>query len=161
MVLRSDGTGRIVVVNTTDGESVSTQHPNGAIGIERVDFLSVPVRDLARADEFYGTTLGLRRSPHSGERWVEYETGNVTLALLSPKAMGPEFIENFRPIWMPISLRVPDVVVARRRLEAAGVEFSGEIIDSGVCHIAPFHDPDGNALQLHRRYAPYADGSKP
>ena len=131
------------------------------IAAERVDFVSVPVRDLARADEFYGKTLGLERSPNSSKRWVEYETGNVTLALISPKAMGPQFLEDFRPLWMPIALRVPDVAEARRRLEAAGVEFQGEIIDSGVCHIAVFTDPDGNALQLHRRYAPYADGSLP
>jgi catechol 2,3-dioxygenase-like lactoylglutathione lyase family enzyme len=122
--------------------------------IERVDFVSIPVRDLARADAFYGEVLGLERSPKSGERWVEYETGNVTLALVSPAAMGPQFLEDFRPIWMPVALRVPDVAEARRRLESAGVEFRGEIIDSGVCHIAVFHDPDGNTLQLHHRYAP-------
>ena len=122
--------------------------------IERVDFVSIPVRDLARADDFYGRVLGLERSPASNERWVEYETGNVTLALVSPAAMGPQFLESFRPIWMPVALRVPDVAEARRRLEAAGVDFGGEVIDSGVCHIAVFRDPDGNALQLHRRYAP-------
>ena len=122
--------------------------------IERVDFVSIPVRDLARADVFYGEVLGLARSPKSSERWVEYETGNVTLALVSPAAMGPQFLEDFRPIWMPVALRVPDVAEARRRLESAGVEFGGGIIDSGVCHIAVFQDPDGNTLQLHRRYAP-------
>jgi predicted enzyme related to lactoylglutathione lyase len=122
--------------------------------IERVDFVSIPVRDLARADAFYGEVLGLERSPKSGERWVEYETGNVTLALVSPAAMGPRFLDDFQPIWMPVALRVADVAEARRRLESAGVEFRGEIIDSGVCHIAPFHDPDGNTLQLHHRYAP-------
>ena len=122
--------------------------------IERVDFVSVPVRDLARADDFYGRVLGLERNPASSDRWVEYETGNVTLALVSPAALGPQFLESFTPIWMPVALRVPDVAEARRRLEAAGVEFRGEIIDSGVCHIAVFRDPDGNALQLHRRYAP-------
>ena len=131
------------------------------LAVERVDFVGIPVRDLARADDFYGKTLGLERGRGSGKRWVEYEAGNVTLALISPEAMGPTFLEEFRPLWMPIALRVPDVEKARRQLEAAGVEFHGEIIDSGVCHIAPFHDPDGNALQLHRRYAPYADGSAP
>jgi len=122
--------------------------------IERVDFVSIPVRDLAGSDDFYGRVLGLERNPASNERWVEYETGNVTLALVSPAALGPQFLENFRPIWMPVALRVPDVAEARRRLEAAGVEFEGEVIDSGVCHIALFRDPDGNTLQLHRRYAP-------
>jgi len=122
------------------------------IDAKRVDFIGVPVQDLARADSFYGETLGLRRSPHSGERWVEYETGNVTIALISPAAMGPDF--EVEPHSMPIALGVDDVEEARAKLEAAGVEFGRETIDSGVCHIAGFSDPDGNVLILHHRYAP-------
>jgi predicted enzyme related to lactoylglutathione lyase len=129
------------------------------LGVERADFVAVPVQDLSRADEFYGKTLGLRRNPNSGDRWVEYELGNVTLALVSPEAMGPDF--EARPHQMPIALRVADVEEARGKLEAEGVKFGGELIDSGVCHIAVFFDPDGNTLQLHRRYAPYADGTEP
>ena len=125
------------------------------IGAAHVDFVSVPVRELKRADEFYGQTLGLPRSPHSGERWVEYDLENVAIALISPEAMGPQFLDDFHPNTTPIALRVPDVAEARAQLQAAGVEFRGNVIDSGVCHIAGFHDPDGNALILHRRYAPY------
>ena len=128
------------------------------LGNVHVDFVGVPVRDLRQADEFYGKTLGLPRSPHSGERWVEYDLENVTLALISPEAMGPQFLETFQPSPQPIALRVPDVAEARAKLVEAGVEVA-DVIDSGVCHIAGFHDPDGNALLLHRRYAPYADGS--
>ena len=110
------------------------------------------MRDLARADAFYGETLGLKRSSKSSPRWVEYETGNLTLALLSPEAMGPDF--EPQPNTGPIALRVPNVEEAREKLREAGVEFQGDIIDSGVCHIAGFSDPDGNSLILHRRYAP-------
>ena len=129
------------------------------IDARRVDFIGVPVQDLARADSFYGEKLGLRRNPNSGERWVEYETGNVTIALISPEAMGPGF--EAKPHSMPIALGVDDVAESRRKLEAAGVEFGGDTIDSGVCHIAGFTDPDGNAFILHHRYAPFADGSTP
>ena len=122
--------------------------------MERADFVSVPVRDLKRADEFYGQTLGLRRNPKSSERWVEYELGNVTLALVSPGALGLEMEPQGHQ--MPIALRVSDVDEARTKLEAEGIEFAHDTIDSGVCHLATFHDPDGNALQLHRRYAPHA-----
>ena len=52
-------------------------------------------------------------------------------------------------------LRVDDVAGAREELEAKGVEFSGDTMDSGVCHMAIFKDPDGNELVLHQRYAPY------
>jgi catechol 2,3-dioxygenase-like lactoylglutathione lyase family enzyme len=130
------------------------------IGSEHVDFVGIPVRDLRRADDFYGKTLGLPRSRHSGVRWVEYDLENVTLALISPEAMGPEFLESFQPNTVPIALRVPNVEEARTKLVDAGVEVA-DVIDSGVCHIAGFHDPDGNALILHRRYAPYLDGSPP
>jgi catechol 2,3-dioxygenase-like lactoylglutathione lyase family enzyme len=111
------------------------------IEVERVDFVAIPVEDLGRADEFYGNTLGLARNPGSGERWVEYETPNVTFALST--------------FGGTIALRVPDVAEARRALEEEeGVEFSMDTFDSGVCHGAPFVDPDGNHLLLHRRYAP-------
>ena len=121
--------------------------------VERADFVAVPVQDLKRADDFYGQTLGLARNPNSNERWVEYELGNVTLALVSPEAKGPDF--QARGHQMPIGLRVADVAAARAELEAKGVEFAGETLDTGVCHMAFFEDPDGNQIMLHRRYAPY------
>lgn len=127
------------------------------LGAPHVDFVSIPVRDLKRAAEFYEGTLGLTRSPGSGDRWVEYDLENVTIALVSPEAMGPQFLENFAPTSVPIAFRVDDVAAMKARLEQAGVQLYGDdVIDSGVCHIAGFFDPDGNALALHRRYAPPA-----
>jgi len=120
------------------------------IAVERADFVSVPVRDLARAAAFYEGTLGLERTPTSGG-FPEYELGNVSLYLIDMAAIGSEFRA---PHDSAIALRVPDVAEARGRLEQAGVEFEGEILDTGVCHMAFFRDPDGNALMLHRRYAP-------
>jgi predicted enzyme related to lactoylglutathione lyase len=143
------------------------RHPEGGIAsdasgrlidVERSDFVSVPVSDLERADQFYGETLGLERSRGWSERWREFELGNVSLALIPIEMLGRE---DFTPNIAPIAIRVANVAEAREKLEAAGVEFPIETIDSGVCHIAPFYDPDGNALQLHRRYAPFRDGTKP
>ena len=113
----------------------------------------MPVRDIERAIEFYGTTLGIERNARAHQNWPEFETGNVTLGIMVPEAIGREFTPN---PW-PIALRVPDVAKAREQLETAGVEFHGETLDTGVCDMAFFSDPDGNALMLHRRYAPYAD----
>jgi len=118
------------------------------IGVEKVDFVSVPTRDRERSRKFYGETLGLEGH---GDRWIELETSNVTLAIWEPESHGVEF----RPNPAGIALRVPDVAEARTQLEAAGVEFQGETIDSGVCHMAVFADPDGNHLILHHRYAPH------
>jgi predicted enzyme related to lactoylglutathione lyase len=116
------------------------------IDAERVDFIAVPTRDQERAVRFYEEILGLARNPNSSERWVEFEYTGRT---------------EFTPSSAPIALRVPNVEKAREKLQEAGVEFQGEIIDSGVCHIAGFSDPDGNSLILHHRYAPYADGTTP
>jgi catechol 2,3-dioxygenase-like lactoylglutathione lyase family enzyme len=116
------------------------------IAVERVDFVSVAVRDLARARQFYGGVLGL---PPGGPAPDEFEAGNVTLALWAPEAEGEAFAAN----QAGVALRVADVGAARRALEAEGVEFLGETVDTGVCHMAFLRDPDGNVLILHRRYA--------
>ena len=41
---------------------------------------------------------------------------------------------------------------AKREMES-GIG-AGETFDTGVCLMAFFSDPDGNAIMLHRRYAP-------
>jgi catechol 2,3-dioxygenase-like lactoylglutathione lyase family enzyme len=124
----------------------------------RIDFVAVPTRDHDRAEDFYGGALGLERNPNSTETWVEYETGNVTLAPVDPGSAGQEF-KTLPP--GTIAFRVADVEAAKDELESGGVEFPLGVIDSGVCRLAPFSDPDGNGLLLHRRYAPFADGTKP
>jgi predicted enzyme related to lactoylglutathione lyase len=116
-----------------------------------VDFAFVPVHDFERALEFYGETLGLPLSSRYGKMdGVEFETGNLTLAVLRADQFGIEFT----PAKNAIALRVDDVAAARAELQAKGVEFHGDIIDSGVCHQAFFSDPEGHALILHHRYAP-------
>ena len=128
------------------------------IDVQRTDFVAVPVQDRDRAAKFYGETLGLMKNPNSTESWIEFETGNTTLALVSPEMIGALFTPL--PIGS-IVFRVPDVAAAQATLEAAGVEFTGESWDSGVCHGAAFNDPDGNGLAPHHRYAPYLDGTTP
>jgi catechol 2,3-dioxygenase-like lactoylglutathione lyase family enzyme len=128
------------------------------IDVERVDYIRVPVTDMEQANRFYGELLGLRRNPNSpGEDWVEYEVGNVTLAVMTPHTHEYEFAA------LPpatIALRVPDVAEAKAKLESAGLEV-GEIWDSGACNGAGVSDPAGNRVLLHHRYAPYPDGSTP
>jgi predicted enzyme related to lactoylglutathione lyase len=128
------------------------------IEVQRTDFVAVPTRDRERAAKFYGETLGLRKNPNSTETWIEFETGNLTLSLVAPEEVGIEFA----PLpFGTVVVRVPDVAAAKKKLEAAGVEFVGEPWDSGVCHGAGFKDPDGNGLALHHRYEPYLDGTQP
>jgi catechol 2,3-dioxygenase-like lactoylglutathione lyase family enzyme len=117
--------------------------------VEQVDFVSVLTQDMARAKQFYGRTLGLPIETE-GENDMEFTLGQVTLDVFDPASAG----QKFAPSPAGIAIRVPDVAAAREELEAKGVQFDGEIVDTGVCHFAFFQDPDGNKLMLHRRYAP-------
>jgi catechol 2,3-dioxygenase-like lactoylglutathione lyase family enzyme len=128
------------------------------VKVERVDYIRVPVTDMEKANHFYGEVLGLERNPNSpAEDWVEYEAGNVTLAVMTPHTHDYEFAP------LPpgtLALRVDDVAAAKAKLEAAGVQVN-EMWDSGACRGAGVRDPDGNAILLHRRYAAYPDGTTP
>ena len=116
--------------------------------VERTDFIAVPVTDMERSKQFYGETLGLPQVSDGG--FPEYQLGeNVSVYLLSLEAIGGAFRG---PHDAGFALRVPDVHEARKALEAKGVEFNGEVLDTGVCHMAFFADPDGNQMVLHRRY---------
>ena len=121
------------------------------VNVTGVDFVTVFTRDFERAQEFYGTVLGLPCSArYGGAPGAEYETGNLTLQVMEAEAVGIEF----QPSTHPIALHVDDVEAARGELESRGVTFVAETIDSGVCHMAVFRDADGNTLLLHNRYAP-------
>jgi catechol 2,3-dioxygenase-like lactoylglutathione lyase family enzyme len=126
---------------------MTPSHPH----VSGVDFVTILVADFAAASAFYETTLGLQCSVRYDRiPGAEFETGNLTLQLLDAAAIGREF----QPSTHPIALHVDDVASARAALETEGVTFFGETIDSGVCHMAVFADPDGNTLMFHNRYSP-------
>jgi catechol 2,3-dioxygenase-like lactoylglutathione lyase family enzyme len=120
--------------------------------IKRVDFLGVPSQDAERARAFYRDTLGLRPDEHA-----EYEVwaGDTCLGIWEPARQGMPFSPQKGN---PLPLGVDDVPAARAALESRGVTFFGDTLDTGVCHMAFFADPDGNELMLHHRYAPYGNG---
>jgi catechol 2,3-dioxygenase-like lactoylglutathione lyase family enzyme len=123
--------------------------PADALVVEEVDFVSFLTQDIPRAKRFYAETLGLEIETE-GEHDMEFRLGQVTLDVFNPASQGQPFAPNLGGV----AIRVPDVAAARALLEQRGVEFDGETIDTGVCHMAFFRDPDGNLLMLHRRYAP-------
>jgi catechol 2,3-dioxygenase-like lactoylglutathione lyase family enzyme len=119
--------------------------------ISGTDFITVSTQDYERAAKFYGQTLGLEFSKRWGSMPAgEFETGNLTIAVMQSDAFGIEFRANNHPI----EFHVEDFEAAKAELESRGIEFRGDPIDSGVCHQAFFADPDGNALAIHHRYAP-------
>ena len=116
--------------------------------ITRLDFVGIPTQDPERARAFYVDTLGLRPDDHARfEVWA----GDTCFGIWEPARVGMPFQpqKNAHP-----ALHVDDVAAARAELEAKGVEFAGPTLDTGVCHMALFADPDGNDLMLHHRYAP-------
>jgi catechol 2,3-dioxygenase-like lactoylglutathione lyase family enzyme len=117
--------------------------------ISTLDFVGIPSQDAERSRTFYVETLGLRPDERSRfEFWV----GDTCFGIWEPGRFGMPFApqKNAHP-----ALYVDDVAAARAELEAKGIEFAGEIMDTGVCHMAFFTDPDGNDLMLHNRYAGY------
>jgi catechol 2,3-dioxygenase-like lactoylglutathione lyase family enzyme len=121
--------------------------------VNGVDFVCVSTKDLTAAREWYENVLGLERSKLWGEEnpmGAEFETGSLTIALVDSDKLGIEPRTNNHPI----AFHVDDVEAARGELESRGVEFRADTMDSGVCHMAFFTDPEGNAYMLHHRYAP-------
>jgi catechol 2,3-dioxygenase-like lactoylglutathione lyase family enzyme len=118
--------------------------------ITGTDFITLSTKDIDAAVEFYGGVLGLAELKRWGQMpAVEFETGNLTIAVMQSDAFGIEF----RASNHPVEFRVEDFEAAQRELESRGVEFKGDTIDSGVCCQAFFEDPDGNLLAIHHRYA--------
>jgi catechol 2,3-dioxygenase-like lactoylglutathione lyase family enzyme len=115
--------------------------------VEHVDFVSFLTQDIPRAKQFYSEVLGLEVESE-GESDMELRAGQVTLDIFDPSSIG----QSFAPSPAGLALRVADVDAARSELEAKGVVFDGETIETGVCRQAWFKDPDGNALMLHRRF---------
>ena len=117
--------------------------------ITKLDFVGVPSQDWERARGFYGETLGLRPDEHAP---TDFWVGETCLGIWEPARFGMEFAPQKNA---HLALHVDDVAATRAELEAKGVSFAGEIVDTGVCHMAFFTDPDGNELMLHHRYAPF------
>ena len=117
--------------------------------ISKLDFVGIPSagrRALARLLRRHARPAA-RRASAQFEVWV----GETCFGIWEPAKFGMPFApqKNAHP-----ALHVDDVDAARAELEAKGVEFAGETLDTGVCHMALFTDPDGNDLMLHHRYAP-------
>ena len=116
--------------------------------ISKLDFVAIPSEDAERSRAFYVETLGLRADDHARfEAWA----GDTCLGIWEPAKLGMPFAPQKNG---HLALHVDDVAAARAELEGKGVQFAGDTLDTGVCHMALFTDPDGNDLMLHSRYAP-------
>jgi catechol 2,3-dioxygenase-like lactoylglutathione lyase family enzyme len=117
--------------------------------VAKLDFVAIPSQDAERSRRFYGELLELRRDEHAEN---EFWAGEQCLGIWEPTNFGMEFAPQKNG---HLALHVEDVDASRAELEGKGVAFMGETLDTGVCKMAFFTDPDGNDLLLHSRYAPY------
>jgi catechol 2,3-dioxygenase-like lactoylglutathione lyase family enzyme len=115
--------------------------------ITKLDFVAIPSQDSERSRRFYGETLGLRQDDHAE---FEFWAGETCLGIWEPKRFGMDFAPQKNG---HLALHVDDVAAEREALEVKGVSFAGDTVDTGVCQMAFFADPDGNDLMLHHRYA--------
>lgn len=114
--------------------------------------IMLPVRDLARARDFYERALALPQGEERDDGKVVYRCGGTEIALF-PKPEGTKAEHT------ALSFRVQDIRAAIREMEARGVEFAdydlpGFKTVEHVCVLgsekaAWFSDPEGNILCLH------------
>lgn len=120
------------------------------MAVTGTDFVTIPITDFERSRAFYRDTLGLEE----GKQWgdmpaIEFETGNLTIAIMDPTAFGQQFSNAGGS---SVVLQVDDFDAAKAELEGKGVQFVTDKIESPVCYQAYFADPDGNVLGIHRRF---------
>ncbi len=121
------------------------------MALKALSTVVVPVRDQDAALTFYTDVLGLEQDAHTLDKpFSEFDIGGTTLSVWDPSMAGREFVANTNAI----ALHTDDVKGLRAELEGKGVQFFGDTVDTGVCHMAFFADPDGNPLMLHGRYVP-------
>ena len=116
----------------------------------------LPVKDMARAREFYERRLGLKPGGFKPDGKFVYAVGGSTLALF-PKPEGTKAEHT------AISFRVDDIAASIAKLKSAGVKFEdydlpGFKTENHVCVLgaekaAWFNDTEGNILCLHEDLA--------
>lgn len=112
----------------------------------------LPVRDLARARDFYERALALPSGVEKPDGKVVYHCGGTEIALF-PRAEGTKADHT------AISFRVADILTSIAELKGRGVVFAdydlpgfrteGHVCVLGSEKAAWFTDPEGNILCLH------------
>ena len=118
----------------------------------------LPVKDLSRACDFYGKTLGLSATGLQADGKFLFSCNGGAILALFPKP------EGTRAEHTAVSFRVDDIVSEIRDLESRGVKFQdydlpgfktvGHVCVLGSEKAAWFNDPEGNILCLHEDVGP-------
>ena len=119
----------------------------------KIELVGIPVSDVDRAKAFYTEQAGFDADHDhtvSDEiRFIQLTPPGSACSI----TIGKGVIDTPPGSVQGMQMVVSDIEAARAELVERGVEFFGDIVDTGVCHMAFFADPDGNNLMLHGRYA--------
>jgi predicted enzyme related to lactoylglutathione lyase len=114
--------------------------------IKEVAFVAIAVSDAERARKFYQEKLELKPTITAMEgNWVEYDLGPTTIGI------------GCHPDWKPsregttVAFEVDDIDATIAKLKERGVTFDLDKLETPVCWMAQFRDPDGNKLVVHKR----------
>ena len=114
--------------------------------IKEVAFVAIAVSDKELARKFYQETLELKPTTTAMEgNWVEYDLGPTTIGV------------GCHPDWKPsregttVAFEVDDIDATIAKLKERGVIFDLDKLETPVCWMAQFRDPDGNKLVVHKR----------
>jgi methylmalonyl-CoA/ethylmalonyl-CoA epimerase len=116
------------------------------LDLSHIGQIALAVRDVDRAEEFFGRTLGFRKLFRFGDLSF-FDCAGVRLMLEktgSDEAAGKSSVIYFR---------CADIALAFRELKSRGVRFDGEPhliakMDDHDLFMAFFADPDGHLLAL-------------
>lgn len=137
-------------IRDSEGHGLVVHRRKAEPGRDReIDFVAMPVEDMARAKAFYTEKLGLTLDPDfSGDTWAEFQLPDgSTLALFAVKDMDLEFAPN---VGGSVGLRVPEVEQAFEALKAQGFAQADALMETPVCWMGFVKDSEGNSLVLHR-----------
>ncbi len=137
-----------------------TKHPFNYVahygaGMDKIESVSLIVRDKARALEFYTEKVGFEKKTdvtNHGYRWVTVgpKEQDMQLELWQVGSSDPTGASrNWKPGNMPpIVLLVDDCYKVFAELKAKGVEFRRELEEYPQGVSATFADPDGNLFTI-------------
>jgi catechol 2,3-dioxygenase-like lactoylglutathione lyase family enzyme len=116
--------------------------------LKKIAFVTYPVKNVARAREFYENRLGLRlglHGNHGDKWWIEYDLpGGGCLALSNFEG------ESSASAGGRVAFEVDDLDALMAKLPAQGVVFESSVIHGPRCRMAVCLDSEGNSLLLHQ-----------
>jgi len=114
--------------------------------ITSIAFTVYPVADMARARRFYEKVLGLTVSSNFRDEWVEYDLGDSTFAITTTDMGHPPGAKG-----AVVAFEVVDLDLFVKTLKERSVTFVMDSLETPVCRMAVFCDPDGNHITIHKR----------